>query len=275
MPYSAEINSANPTCFLFLLDQSKSMLGLIAGGSGRTKAEAVTDALNSLLYNLCLRCVAGQDVRNRFYVGVIGYGQRIAPGLGGALAARDLVPVREVVQSPLRLGGQDPAKESRRSPVWVEPVAQGKTPMCATMKQAATILTRFLGQHPDCFPPVVINLTDGEATDGDPEGVAAELRQLSTTDGNVLLFNAHTSSEGEGAVRFPDTEAVLRDRYARQLFRMSSVLPPPMRDEAGQMGFATSPSTRGFAFNANLDSLVQFLSIGTTVLRTVAPSGSL
>ena len=31
MPYSAEISRANPTCFLFLIDRSKSMAGPISG----------------------------------------------------------------------------------------------------------------------------------------------------------------------------------------------------------------------------------------------------
>jgi hypothetical protein len=219
MPYSAEINSTNPTCFLFLIDQSESMRGLMAGGAGRTKAEAVAESINSLLYNLCLRCVAGQEVRDRFHIGVLGYGSRVSPALGGVLAGREMVPVRDVVHNPLRRDlpsqrGQDPAKEQEnaaRHPVWLDPVAQGRTPMCASLAQAAVILKRFLGAHPGCFPPVVINLSDGEATDGDPEAVAASLRQLSSADGNVLLFNAQTSSKGEMALMFPDTDAALGD----------------------------------------------------------------
>ena len=138
------------------------------------------------------------------------------------------------------------------------------------MTRAATLLAGFLVEHPDCFPPVVLNLTDGEANDGDPEGRAAELRKLSSTDGNVLLFNAHISSQGEAAILFPDAEGVLSDAYSRQLFRMSSLLPPPMRDEARTIGYATSAATRGFVFNANLDAVVQFLNIGTTLHRNTA-----
>ena len=60
MPYSAEISRSNPTCFLFLLDQSKSMLGPIVGGDGKKKADAVAESLNRLLYTLVLRCVWGR-----------------------------------------------------------------------------------------------------------------------------------------------------------------------------------------------------------------------
>src|SRR5262249_53898945 len=103
MAYAAEISRSNPTCLLFLIDQSKSMLGLIGGGQGKTKAEGVADAINHLVYSLVLRCVWGQAVLDRFHVGVLGYGLRVQSGLGGALAHRDLVPISEVARHPLRV----------------------------------------------------------------------------------------------------------------------------------------------------------------------------
>ena len=87
MPYSAEINRANPTCFLFLIDQSLSMLKPMAGDPSRTKAEAVADAVNELLYALVFRCVAGTNVLDRLFVGVLGYGAHVGPAFGGVLIA--------------------------------------------------------------------------------------------------------------------------------------------------------------------------------------------
>src|SRR5262249_7648320 len=100
MSHSAEISRANPTCFLFLIDQSKSMLRLMAGGQGKTKAESVADCINHLLYSLVLRCVWGQSVLDRFHVGVIGYGVNVGPALGGPLAGKELVPISEVARNP-------------------------------------------------------------------------------------------------------------------------------------------------------------------------------
>src|SRR5262245_44845061 len=102
MPYDAPIETTNPTCFLFLIDQSESMLQTMGGGSGRTKAEAVADVLNSLLFNLVLACVVGKDVRDRFHVGVLGYGLSVGPALGGKLAGRELMPISELANNPLR-----------------------------------------------------------------------------------------------------------------------------------------------------------------------------
>jgi hypothetical protein len=265
MPYSADINRSNPTCFLFLIDQSRSMAEPFAGAPGKTKAEGVADAINSLLCNLCLTCQKGQTILDRLFVGVIGYGERIAPGLGGPLAGRDLVPISAVACHPLRIEQRPrPGGSAASFPVWFDPLARGKTPMCAALDLARTLLAGFLAQHPDCFPPVVINISDGMANDGDPQGPSGQLRQLSSSDGNVLLFNAHLSARDGSGIMLPDSEAGLPDAHARLLFRMSSVLPAPIRASAGQAGFRVSAGTRGFVFNANLDLVVQFLRVGTT-----------
>ena len=56
MPYSAEISRSNPTAFVFLLDQSSSMLEPFGGQPEKRKADGVADALNRLLQNLVLKC---------------------------------------------------------------------------------------------------------------------------------------------------------------------------------------------------------------------------
>jgi hypothetical protein len=270
MQYTAEISRANPTCFLFLIDQSRSMLQPMAGDPNRTKAEAVADAVNTLLYTLSLRCVWGNSVFDRFHVGVLGYGAQVGPALGGALAGRELAPISELARNPLRVEqrprpGPGGSSGSVRFPVWFEPTGDGKTPMAATFQRAATLVAGFLVDHPDCFPPIVINITDGKPTDANPEADAARLRQLSSTDGDVLVFNLHLSESSGQRIEFPDNEEVLPDAYARLLFRMSSPLPPPMWDAARESGLHVNAGTRGFVFNADIDSVIRSLDIGTRV----------
>ena len=79
MPYTAEISRTNPTCFLFLVDQSSSMLEPFGGNQESNKAEGVADAINRLLQNLVLKCAKSEGIRDYFHVGVIGYGGRVAP----------------------------------------------------------------------------------------------------------------------------------------------------------------------------------------------------
>jgi hypothetical protein len=274
MPYAAEISRTNPTCFLFLIDQSRSMNGPMGGAPDKTKADGVAESINRLLYTLVLRCVWGQQVLDRFHVGVIGYGRQVVSGLSGALTGRDLVPVSDLARSPLRVESRSQAVDDGfggiqqqivRAPVWFEPAADGKTPMVAALDQAALLLGGFLAEHPACYPPLVINLSDGEATDGNPEVPAARIRQLSGDDGFCLLFNVHLSSQPSHPIEFPDSEAGLPTDGAKRLFRMSSPLPPPMHTPARQAGLMVNAATRGFVFNADLASVIRFLDIGTRV----------
>jgi hypothetical protein len=275
--YSAEITRVNPTCFVFLVDQSASMgdpIGGDGGGEVRRKADVVADALNRLLIELAVKCAKEEGVRDYFHVAVIGYGYTVGSAFGGTLAGRDLVPLSQVADNPVRVeernrkvpDGMGGLVESRASfPIWVEPVANGGTPMCRALSYADTLVTRWLADHPGCFPPIVLNLTDGESTDGDPSPVAATVRSRAGIDGSALLFNLHVSSTGAASVTFPDTDEGLPDTFARTLFGMSSRMPGPMRSYAAQQGIPVSEATRGFVYNADIVSVVEFLDIGTRV----------
>jgi hypothetical protein len=271
MPYQAEISRSNPSMFLFLLDQSGSMSDKFGGGGGR-KDEKVADAINSLLYNLTIKCAKSEGVRDYYHVGVIGYGNRVGSAFGGTLSGRELAPISAIADAPESIeertkkvedGAGGLIDQKVRFPIWFKPVANGGTPMCQALREAQTVINHWLLQHPDCFPPIVINITDGEATDGDPLSPAHQLRELQSSDGRVLLFNVHLSSVGGLPIEFPDSDLELPDQYAKQLFNMSSVLPEHIRLAAEQEGFRVSSNSRGFVFNADIVSVIRFLDIGT------------
>jgi hypothetical protein len=278
MPYTAEISRTNPTCFLFLVDQSGSMVKPFGGSAGKIKAQGVADAINRLLQNLVLKCAKSDGVRDYFHVGVIGYGSQVAPAFGGKLAGRLLVPVSEIANHPLRVeqrtrkvddGAGGLMEQKFKFPVWFEPTGEGKTPMCGAIGLALQTVKEFIGRFPACYPPLVLNITDGLATDGNPETGAKTLRGQSTADGAVLMFNAHLSSRADRPIEFPDKEKDLPDDYARLLFRMSSPLPAKLQAAARGEGFAVSDATRGFVFNADLVAVIRFMDIGTKVTGTL------
>ena len=278
MPYTAEISRSNPTALVFLLDQSSSMLEPFGVQPEKSKAEGVADALNRLLQNLILKCAKPDGVRDFFHVAMLSYGGRVAPAFGGALAGKSLVPVSEIANHPLRVemrtrkvsdGAGGLADEEVRFPVWFEARPTGRTPMCEALRWARDGLQVFLTAHPDCYPPIAINITDGQPTDGDPREAAKELRGLASKDGNVLLFNAHLSDKQNRPVEFPHAEAGLPDEFAKLLFRMSSLLPPKLVEAAKADGFPVTPQSRGFVFNANLVAVIRFLDIGTRVAQSV------
>jgi hypothetical protein len=279
MPYSAEISRTNPTCFVFLVDQSGSMQESFGSQPGKPKAEGVADAINRLLQNVVLKCAKSEGVRDYFYVGLIGYGSEVANAFGGALAGEEaLVPVSALAASPLRVeqrtriiddGAGGLLEQSFKFPVWFEAKASGRTPMCAALSRARQYVESFLAQFPACYPPLVINITDGLSTDGDPLPFAKALRSLASADGNVLLFNAHVSTNPARPHTFPHAEEGLPDQFAKLLFRMSSPLPPPLLAAARSENYGGEPGTRGFVFNADLVSIIRFLDIGTRVARGV------
>lgn len=275
MSYTAEISRANPSAMLFLIDQSGSMADRL-GEEGR-KADQLAIIINRLLQNIVIRCAKAGGVRDYYDVGVIGYGAQVGPAFGGALAGRDLVPLSEVAENPARVESrtkkvQDGAgglvDKKVRFPIWFDPVANGGTPMCEALHRARSVLEPWLDEHPSCFPPIVINITDGEATDhgGDVNKLldaAESVKELASGGGNVLLFNAHISAGRSTAIEFPDSEEGLPNEYARILFRMSSLLPEHLRAAARQEELSVSPETRGFVFNADMVAVIQFLDIGT------------
>jgi hypothetical protein len=274
MAFTAEISRTNPTCLLFLVDQSKSMDGPFGGQPGKKKSEGVADAINRLLQNLVLKCAKADGVRDYFHVGVIGYGKDVGPRLAGTTADQPLAPISTVANSPLRLenrkrmvddGAGGLVEQSFRFPIWFEPTSGGKTPMNGAVTLARTIVADFISTYPGCFPPLVINLTDGKPTDANPLDAAVDLKAMKSTDGNVLMFNAHLSSSQAPPVCFPGDENGLADKYAKLLFRMSSILPPKLMSAARDEGYAIHGPARGFVFNADLVSVIRFLDIGTRV----------
>ena len=272
MPYSAEISRANPSCFIFLIDQSGSMADPISGSEGKRKCDSVADAINRLLHNLIIKCARGEGVRNFYEVCVIGYGSTVAPAFSGLLAGRDLVPLSEVANAPARVeerikkisdGAGGVIDQKVKFPVWFEPVAKGITPMGTAIAMAANLLETWVPKHRASYPPIVINITDGEATDSGPVPQASALTALATDDGNALLFNCHISSQAVAPIVFPESDASLPDEFSRTLYSVSSPLPASLRELARGENFALGPQARGFAFNADLVELIRFLDIGT------------
>ena len=273
MSYTAEISRGNPSCFVFLIDQSGSMGDVFGAGEGnQKKADGVADAINRLLQNLVIKCAKEEGVRDYFHVAVIGYGAQVGPAFSGLLAGRQFVPISEVANAPARIesrnkkvsdGAGGLVDQQVRFPVWFEAVNNAGTPMRQALGEAKTIVEGWIEQHPNCFPPIVINITDGEPTDGDPINAANEIRNLRSSDGNVLLFNIHLSAHRAAAVEYPCSETGLADQFAQQLFQMSSVLPEYMMKIAQNEGLNVGEGSRGFVFNADMVAVIKFLDIGT------------
>src|SRR5205823_5289774 len=142
-------------------------------------------------------------------------------------------------------------------PVWVRPKAGGGTPMRAALQRGRDLAYSWAMSHPDSYPPVIINVTDGAGTDGDPTRVAQEISQISTSDGQALLFNVHITNLPDQPYAYPLSEGDLpNDKYAKQLFYMSSIIPESSRALLqALLGREVSPGTRGMIFNGDATSV--------------------
>lgn len=277
--YSAEINRKQPALLLLLIDQSFSMSEPWAQ-TGESKAKALAMAVNNLLSNAVLLCSrGGEKIYNYFEVGALGYGDEVAPVLHGAENGRVVVPVSELAEHPKRIdkvtrrvsdGAGGLVAVDQQMPVWVDPVTNGMTPMTAAFSTAEPIVESWCAAHPTSFPPIVMNVTDGASTDGDPTFVVARIRSLGTDDGSALVFNLHLSGLPSPAVTFPNSDATLPDPNAAMLYQASSELPPSMLEAAASMGYQVQIGSRGFLYNADATMVIDFLDIGT---RSVTPTG--
>lgn len=273
MTYSAAIDRQNPTCFVFIVDQSGSMGDSLDGSeSAKKKADSVADAINNLLRELTVRCAKAEGVRDYFHISAIGYGATVGPAFSGPLSGKEIVPISQVAENPARVdqrtrqvenGVGGLVNENIKFPVWFEPVANNGTPMCKAFKMATSVVQSFVSKYPNSFPPIVIHLTDGESTDGDPTGAMRELTSISTSDGNVLLFNCHISSSTANQIKFPQSSIGLPDMYARMLFDNSSELTPKMIESAKNFSFDLPLGSKCFVFNADSVLIIQVLEIGT------------
>lgn len=271
MSYSKEINRKNPTCFLFVIDQSGSMDEQMAGGS--IKSEFVADVLNQTIAETIVRCTKADGVRDYFDIGVIGYGgDRVGSAFGGALTGRTLFAISEIESSPLRIEEREQDvdtgdgvldRQMVRFPVWIDPQHDGGTPMCEAMGIVAETVAQWCDSHPTSYPPTIVHVTDGQSTDGDPEEIAEAIRGISTNDGDVLLFNLHVDTESGDEILFPRSEDELPDEYSKLLFRMSSTFPEHLVPVAQGMGYDVTDDSRFFAYKAGMDFIGHFFEIGT------------
>jgi len=238
------------------------------------KSEFVAEALNRVLQSLVVSASKDLDIRQYYQVGIIGYGSEIQSILSCADEDTHLAWIDEIYQHPLRIEDRirqeiDSAGEivemSVKFPVWVEPFARGHTPMRQVFEVAYTVLSQWVMDHPDSYPPTVINLTDGQSNDGKVTVAAENLRSLKTIDGNVLLLTLHTSSHPfDLPVLFPSSVEEMPDFSSRKMFEMSSLLTDNLRRGAEEvLESEINIKSRGIVYNADIAGIVQGLEIGT------------
>lgn len=278
MAYNQSLSSEYPGYVVILIDQSGSMSGQFGGSTGGSKAEECAKAVNRVIREMGLACTAGQTIKNRCDISVLTYGKSgnaAINAFSGNLASKSVVTMEELAQNCLRVntlkmkisdGAGGLVEVDEQFPVWIESDAVGGTPMAEAFEEAYKLVDSWTKTHQASFPPIVINITDGEPNDQARAKTAAlKLAQLETSDGNTLILNSHISESKAAKIELPAStnELPQGDNNAKFLFDISSELPPVMRERAGAVGYQLKPGVRGFVYNADAETMIRLLDIGT------------
>lgn len=276
--YSQEITRRHRAAFVLMVDRSASMQGRVRfGRTTTTKAEAVAMTVNMLITELMDRCRRTDGLRNYFDVAVVGYGnEQVEMMLGEqgfvsieTLAARQPCVMRIAEGEELADGTAAIMEHCR--PCWVEPKAEGTTPMYEAMLRVRDMVAGWCEQEHNrqSFPPIVINITDGEPTDCDDNelrDISAQLRRTGTEDGATLLLNIHICSDWMlQSILFPmPDELVGAGRQARLLAECSSIMPTAFDDAVCELkGRGAVPPFYGMGYNASVIELLSIINIGS------------
>ncbi len=276
--YKAPITRLHPTAFALLIDRSGSMKEKIAfAGEEMPKSRAVALVANSFIDELLHRARRERGVCDYYDIAVLGYsgdgvesllsptGEFTTPSRLAASKVR-----REQITRERMLPSGRSVMAVTAQNMWIEPKAAGITPMCAAMRDALALVERWCRRRTNTasYPPTVINITDGEASDGDEERIrtlAATIRATGTTDGNTLLINIHLAKGcGDRPVLFPSSPDELpAHRYARLLYDISSEMPWNYHDVIAAIRPGAAAPFRGMAYNSPVSDLVAMMNIGS------------
>lgn len=282
--YSQPITRLHRTAFAVMIDRSGSMAEeLDFCGRRMSKAEAVAEVANGLLFELIQRATRTDGVRDYYDIAVVGYD---GDGVHSLLSDRNwFLSVSELASRPtpsrtLTVERTLPSGERTlhdvTTPCWVLPAAQGTTPMYEALCCVCELIGTWCADpaHAESFPPVVFNITDGEASDGDEQDlndICRRIRREATADGNVFMIHVHIATAPDtGSLFFPTEEELLScgSRYARLLYDCSSAMPDLFNGAIRDLkGPGARPPFRGMSFNASIAELISALNIGSISVK--------
>jgi len=254
---------------VFLVDESAAMNARIAGGT-KSKAECVATAINALLNQLG----AGPAID----VAVVGYRAAVdgRPEIGsrwaGPLSGKTFVSTSDLAAAPLAVETRTrkvPAangmirEEPVAFPIWYRPALGHGAVRSEAYRYAWERLSNWLADAAQPAEALLISLL-GELGERETLGDAiAGFGQLGGTP--LRVFHAHLgTSTRVPATLYPSTDLHLATPAARELFRVSSPLPPALAATLQQAQVTVNPSAHGLIHNAQFSDLVRFLSLVKT-----------
>lgn len=269
---SKQWSSATPGYIIFLVDQSGSMAESYA--EEKTRSEFTALVINSAINEIINSNMDGEIVKDRAFISIIGYGG------SSSLAVDDIRSdyLSSFADNPLRMqqvkkkvsnGAGGLVEIDEQMPIFIEPTANGLTPMAEALSFAKELIEGWLQKKPDNPAPIIINVSDGMPYTGDSMQeamnktmtVSKEIMSISSADGNPLIFNCHL---GEGKSHsFNESINEIADEQAKFLFEISSELPESYKNAAVKHDFEVKTKSRVFVSNAKPEVLIKLIDFGS------------
>lgn len=267
---SKQWSSATPGYIIFLVDQSGSMEETYA--DGKTRAEFTSLVINRTINELVNTNMDGEKVKDRVFISMIGYGLSVEDVRSDYLSEFADNPLRiEKIKKKVSDGGGGLVEIEEQMPIFIEPKADGLTPMAEALDFAKELIEGWLQKKPDNPAPIIINISDGlpytgttvETEMNKSIGISKEIMSINSQDGNPLIFNSHI---GDGGTKcgFEESENELSDEQAKFLFNISSKVPESYKQAAVKQDFKVKAESRGFVSNADPESFIKFINFGSS-----------
>lgn len=270
-------SSATPGLLIFLIDQSGSMLLPFSEDTNDSRTVFSTRVVNRVIDSIIQKNYNGDHAKDRCFIVCIGYSVGAEELCSGFLSVLDGSAKRvESVKKKISDGAGGLVEIDKKMPIWVDPIEKdGWTDMAAAFKMAKEIIKSWVQDKPDSPAPVIINISDGvpyynhkavSECVKETEAIVKEIMNISTSDGNVLVFNAEIGHEGKPLI-LPNSlseEVAARGDGAKFLYEISSVIPDGYKGAALKNGLDFKEGSKGSVFAANAEYLIKLIDFGSS-----------
>ena len=280
------MSRANPGLMVFLIDCSASMSFPMVRDSTDpniwTKFQAASTILDNFLYQCTIKCASEDKYKDYLDFVILGYGDNTFSPISKISTSEYPISVNKL-DSSYESVEDFPEQEldETNSPIkWINSDSVGgNTAMLNAFTKVKKIIEDWVKKHPDSYPPILLNISDGMANDlpRDEEDndkldplplfeLCNEIKKIQTNDGNVVIGNIHLSDGKIMKVNFPvsiDEVMDIEDPAAGTLFEMTSEVPAPWLEKAQGFGLNIRPGGKMYIYNSDFDSFLSFFKFGT------------
>jgi len=244
-----------------------------------TRTQACIDATNRFLIETVIKCSRGEQIRDYFYVGIVGY--QLAQD--GKVLLTNLLPnpspgmlhsIKSIADSPLKFE-QEPRKVYddmagileyvAKVPIWIERTKQFQATNSMQADYVLANLSDWVSQHSSAFPPTVLHLTDPSQLSDDLLAILKSLHSIKTLDGDTLILNCVLTTAPRESLLFPSATAKIETSTdVNILLESSSLLPERMVDSIRSEYHRVASDGKAFALVATVQMVNSLLA---TILR--------